>query len=248
MSDLTMTDLTMTLTFGSSVRMGTGYATNGLDEVIDAMAPLSASGIKGVLRDEARLLLAPTPRAQDGTVSATDDHPFVTAVFGGPSGRQCPWNFDIEVHGESESTAEEMPAADKGQGDTPPPSPQRHPVAVTSRAGLRLDDTGSIVDGALLVKQEAWIGTATLRLFQRDQLCSSGLPEPWKHDRERVRQAHLALISVAARLVDKVGQRKTRGMGWVEFTPDPRRPIKKDLEIVRQIMAGRHAKEAASNG
>lgn len=241
-----MNDLTMTLAFGSSVRMGTGYATNGLDEVIDAMAPLSASGIKGVLRDEARLLLAPTPRAQDGTVSATDDHPFVTAVFGGPSGRKCPWNFDIEVHGGSESTAEEIPAADKGPGSTPP-SPHRHPVAVTSRAGLRLDDTGSIVDGALLVKQEAWIGTATLQLFQREKLCSCGLPESCKHDREWVRQAHLALISVAARLVDKVGQRKTRGMGWVEFLPDPQRPIEKDLKIVQQIMAGRPAKEAASN-
>ncbi|SYZ32979.1 RAMP superfamily CRISPR-associated protein [Propionibacterium australiense] len=240
-----MIDLTMKLAFGSSVRMGTGYATNGLDEVIDDKAPLTASGIKGVLRDEARLLLAPTKKGED--ISAKDDHPFVTAVFGGPSGRQCPWNFDIDIHDERRGDAGRPSGPGEGQ-NAAEPNTNRHALEVTSRASLRLDDTGSIVDGALLVKEEAWIGTATLRLFQRDRLCASGLPESWQQDPEMVRQAHLALISVAARLVDKVGQRKTRGMGWVEFLPDPQRPIKEDLEIVRQIMAGQHAKEAASDG
>lgn len=201
-----MSDLTLKLVFEGSIRMGTGHAGLGLDEVVDGHMPLSAGGVKGVLRDESRLLLAPE-RGKDG--SFVKDHPFVTAVFGGAFGRQCPWNLDVEVDPDEK-------------------------VPVKTRASLRLND-GAAVPGALLVKEEAWVPSATLRLFQRGPLSSDGLPADWEDDPRKVRQAHLALVNVAARLVDKVGQRKTRGMGWVVFEADPARELGEDLAVLKQI-------------
>lgn len=205
-----MSDLTMDLVFEGSVRMGTGRPGHGLDEVIDDHAPLCVAGVKGVLRDEARLLLDSRGDAR----TEPPDHQFITTVFGGPGAQRCPWNFDITVD---------------------------EPVPVTSRASLQLNDDGSLVDGALHVKEEAWITKATLRLFQRDQLGANGLPGEWKNDPHKVRDAHLALISVAARLADKVGQRRTRGMGWVMFAHDPSRSLETDVDIVEQIKEASHA-------
>mgnify|MGYP000911711244 CR=1 FL=1 len=139
-----MSELTLELTFYGSVRMGTGYAGKGLDEVIDEFAPLSAGGLKGVLRDEARTLLPPRYDA-DGRFER--DHPFVRAVFGDRFGQQCPWNFDV------------VPDAGK----------------VSARASLQIGPDGAVVKGALLVKEEAWIGSARLDVFQRGPLSDAGM-------------------------------------------------------------------------
>ncbi len=195
-----MSELKLTLTFEGSVRMGTGFAGKGLDEVIDEFAPLSNGGIKGVLRDEARILLPPKRNGAQFVA----DHPFVRSVFGDKFGRQCPWNFDI------------APTAG---------------VAVSSRASLQLNDDGSVVKGALLVKEEAWISTAELHIYQRGSLPSLGAPRGWKDT--DVKSGHLALLHLAARLVDKIGQRKTRGMGWVAFSSD--RDPSSDLELIEAI-------------
>lgn len=198
-----MSELTLELVFEGSVRMGTGHAGKGLDEVIDALVPLSNGGIKGVLRDEARILFPPKNSKQE----FESDHPFVQAVFGDKFGRHCPWNFDI------------VPAQGK----------------VSPRASLQLDADGSVVNGALLVKEEAWIPSATLHIYQRHALGTNGVPAGWPPD--QVKEAHLALIHLAARLVDKIGQRKTRGMGWVAFTSadDPRRDVSQDLALINQV-------------
>ncbi|NLI85099.1 MAG: hypothetical protein GX440_06845 [Propionibacterium sp.] len=191
-----MSELTLELTFYGSVRMGTGYAGKGLDEVIDEFAPLSAGGLKGVLRDEARTLLPPKYDA-DGRFER--DHPFVRAVFGDRFGQQCPWNFDV------------VPDAGK----------------VSARASLQIGPDGAVVKGALLVKEEAWIGSARLDVFQRGPLSDAGMRLGAS---EEIKEYHLALISLAARLVDKVGQRKTRGMGWVAITSD--RDAEADLDRI----------------
>lgn len=198
-----MSDLTLTLLFNGSVRMGTGYAGKGIDEVIDEFAPLSSGGIKGVIRDEARILFPPN-LDQDGKF--VRDHLFVQAVFGDRFGRHCPWNFDV------------VPG----------------PATVKPRASLQLDKYGSVVEGALLVKEEAWFDTAQLDIYQRTQLTKDGAPASW--DIQKIRDAHLALIATAARLVDKIGQRKTRGMGWVAFSSDSSvRDVKADLDLIEQI-------------
>lgn len=217
-----MTVLVLDMRFTTNVRFGTGAASGGLDEVIDRSAPLSAAAIKGVLRDEARLLLPgaePDPsyvRAGFGDTSSgrpldgstiKGDHPFVKAVFGDTRSAQSPWNFDVRPVGS---------------------------VQYTRRANVRLDENGAVAPGAFLVKEEASISRATVEIHLRSPLTGAGLPEALQ---PRERDCHLALLHVAARAAEKVGQRRTRGMGWVAFTSD--RDVNADLDLVWTIREGR---------
>lgn len=131
------------------------------------------------------------------------DHPFVAAVFGADRGAQCPWNFDV------------------------------HPVEevkYSRRASIRLDKNGTVIDGALLVKEEAWIRSARVEITMRSMLSGGGLPVELA---EQECECHLALLHLSARAAEKVGQRRTRGMGWVAFTCD--RSVPDDLDLVWQI-------------
>lgn len=186
--------ISMDLYFSTNVRVGTGAAYSGLDEVIDREAPLGSGAIKGLLRDEARWILPWT----DG------DHPFVRAVFGGPRGADCPWNFEVEPVGD---------------------------IHYSAHASLRLKEDGSAVDGALLVKEEAGIERARLEITQRAQFSGKGLPEELLGDE---RQCHLALLHLAARATEKVGQGRTRGLGWVTISMAGR-DVVSDLKLIWKI-------------
>lgn len=190
--------LTLKITFGTNVRIGTGSAADGLDETIDHSAPLTAGSLKGVMREEARWLLP----GQEG-----QDHPFVQTVFGGPGGASSPWNFDVV--------------------------PDVEP-AYTNRASLRLDENGHVVDGALLIKEEASIASATVTIAPRCPVTSDGLPPGLE---QQARECHLALLHLSARAAEKLGQRRTRGMGWQTITCKERR-VKPDLSLVWQIREG----------
>lgn len=128
------------------------------------------------------------------------DHPFVVAVFGGPRGEQSPWNFDVQPLGD---------------------------VTYSTRANLRLDERGAVVPGGLRVLEEASIGAASLRVDSRSPLHGRGLPHTLL-DRER--DHHLALLHLSARAVEKVGQDRSRGMGWVSISCD--RPVAADLDLI----------------
>ncbi len=186
--------ISMDLHFSSNVRVGTGAASSGLDEVVDREAPLGSGAVKGLLRDEARWILPWTP----------GDHPFVQAVFGGPRGANCPWNFDVVALGE---------------------------VNYSARASLRLKEDGSPVDGALLVKEEASIERARLDVTQRAPFTGQGLP-PSLLSQER--ECHLALLHLAARATEKIGQGRTRGLGWVAVGVRGRQ-VRADLDLIWRI-------------
>lgn len=191
-----MTSLTLTATFSTHVRIGTGAAGRSLDEVIDREMPLSNGSIKGVLREESRWLLPGT---------GDSDHPFVEAVFGDRR-IECPWNFNFAP----------MTAVPDN--------------AYSTRASIRLDPKGQIDNGALAVKEEAAIPRATVTITARYARSSRGLPDNLKAAAD---DCHLALIHLAGRAVEKVGQRRARGLGWVSLASD--RDVARDLELIWQI-------------
>ncbi len=141
------------------------------------------------------------------------DHPFVEAVFGTERARS-PWHFAVTT---SEPT-------------------------IGPSVGIRLDGSGQVEAGALIVKEVASVESATVRVTRRWPLTAAGLPgtladqdpEPY----------HLALLSVCARLTDKVGQRRTRGLGWVTLTPADR-DLESDVMLVWQVRAITVPAEAA---
>lgn len=200
-----MAALSFELMFATSFRFGTGQAGDGLDEVIDQRVPISAAGIKGVLRDEARWLLPPLA---DPSATKEKDHPFVAAVFGDERHR-CPWNFDVVV------AAEELARA--------------------PRASLQLDEDGHAVDGALHVKEEVFARSAQLDIYQRVAVTGHGLPTGVA-EADRV-EYHLALLHLSARAAEKVGQKRSRGMGWVSLVCAERN-VAADLDLLLALRKG----------
>ncbi|MDD7465070.1 MAG: hypothetical protein PUK59_02380 [Actinomycetaceae bacterium] len=204
-----MTDaLTLKMIFEGPMRVGTGYAGKGLDEVIDTQYPLHETAIKGVIRDSARILVAQLAKWDRG-----DDHPFITAVFGGGHGQISPWNFSVEI-----------------------PQPPR----LAARAGIKLNEDGIVEPGYLLMKEELWWSAEKppkLTVIRRGTIEP---PEGVNLNSESVINAHLALIHLAARLTQKIGQRKARGMGWVSFSAEssgrPERSVKEDLDAVTEAV------------
>lgn len=132
------------------------------------------------------------------------DHPFVMSVFGGPQGEQCPWNFQVT---------------------------QPSTVRYQSRASIRLGADGVVCPGALHIKQEATMGPATLEITQRSALPDCGFR---LYPGTRLVDYHMALIHLAGRAVEKVGQRRTRGMGWVSISC-PARSVWDDLALIWQL-------------
>ncbi|MFY9263793.1 MAG: hypothetical protein GX483_04850 [Actinomycetaceae bacterium] len=200
-----MSTLSFELIFTGPVRVGTGVAGNGMDEIVDQEHPLSETALKGVLRDAARVLLPGTSHGDDA-----EDHPFVNQVFGEPGVIPCPWNFSVT---------------------TPDP-------AVKNRAGIKIGEKGVVEDGALQIKEEIWFKSASrvkLEIYQRGNLTQLRASEKWTS--ENIKNAHLALLHLAARLTDKVGQRKTRGMGWVSFAmpKDNRRDVAADIKTLAEV-------------
>lgn len=173
--------ITLRVTFHGPMRIGTGTAGKGYDEIVDASEPLRSDSIKGVLLAEARLLL-PGP-------DATTDHPLVQAVFGGRA--KSPWNFLVDTS-------------------------QKH--APYPRASIRLEDGRKTTDGSLHVKEESWPDSATVSIEQRAPISLAGLPNGCTV--EQALDYHRALLYLAARLAEKTGQRRTRGLGWVSLTLD----------------------------
>lgn len=141
--------------------------------------------------------------------SGPDDHPLVQAVFGTPR-IQCPWNIDVK-----------------------PSAAPRY----TSRAGLQLDADGTIVPGALLVKEEASIGSARIVVVPRSERTPGGLDGGRVLTPAEIDDYHLALLHVSARAIEKLGQRRSRGLGWCSVEC-PDRDIARDLDIVWALRAG----------
>lgn len=135
---------------------------------------------------------------------AGEDHPLIQAVFGHGRGQECPWNFDVSTDTE---------------------------VVYTARASVQLDEHGVVVPGALLVKEEASVASAQLVIIQRRPVTMDGLP-PSNASLDPI-EYHLALLHVSARAAEKVGQRRSRGLGWVAFVSN--RDVAKDLQLVLDI-------------
>lgn len=76
--------LTFTLSFNQPFRSGSGRAARGLDSTVDEMALVQASGVKGLMRVEARRL--GTPRQ------------LVDEIFGTPK-QPSPWHWDVRTAG-----------------------------------------------------------------------------------------------------------------------------------------------------
>lgn len=209
-----MSKLALKATFQGNVRVGTGSAGNGLDEIIDRELPLGVGAVKGILRDEARWLL---PGAKDDSGSQLD-HRFVEAVFGSTR-IECPWNFDVAI---------------EAAGDNAP--------SYQDRPNLQLDSEGSLVPGAFLVKEEATIKVARISVYKRRPLSRHGLPTNVTNE-EDIERLHLALIHLSARAVEKIGQRRSRGLGWVAFELDDEpvkaeERVKTDLDLLWPIRNG----------
>ncbi len=99
------------------------------------------------------------------------------------------------------------------------------------RPRIRVGDGGTVVPGALAVSEEAGIRQASIEIVSRGPIPSLGVPsglDPLT--------CHLAILSLAAHAVEKLGQQRTRGLGWVRLTSD--RPVEADLELLWRIRRG----------
>lgn len=187
--------LTLILKFSTPVAMGTGEAGRGLDHALDHDEPLSASGIKGVLRDEARWLLPGPKPAQE--------HALVQAVFGSAT-LPCPWNFTVT--------------------DITKPH-----YAIRSR--IQIGSSGTVTPGALAVGEEAGIEEATIEVLPRGIPSNMGLSAG-----SNAQENHLALLNIAAHAAEKVGQQRTRGLGWMRMQTN--RDVQSDLRLIWQLRQG----------
>ncbi len=97
---------------------------------------------------------------------------------------------------------------------------------VVPQVNLKLTDDGQAEAGHLLVKELVGLQQARLHITQTGPLTGYGLPEG--SDPARY---HLALLHLSARMVEKVGQRRTRGLGWVALAVDGR-DVAPDLDLV----------------
>jgi hypothetical protein len=77
-------ELEFEVTFHSRFRVGAAYPRDGLDVVFDPAEPLPAEHLKGLMRYEARSLLADTGDAGTELIAAT---------FGEPGGQESPWHW-----------------------------------------------------------------------------------------------------------------------------------------------------------
>lgn len=98
---------------------------------------------------------------------------------------------------------------------------------VNARAMIRLDDRKRTVDGSLHVKEESFPRRATVTVVQRRRITGDALPPDV---RVEAQEYHLALLHLAARLCEKLGQRRTRGLGWVSLASG--RDPGKDLDLI----------------
>lgn len=110
----------------------------------------------------------------------------------------------------------------------------------TERANVALDDRRRALDGTLHVKEEVALAEATLTLTPHRRITNAGIP-PTVMTAPRV--CHEALLRVCVVAAEKLGQRRTRGMGWIGVERDPTWAIADDLRLVWAI---RDAKEASA--
>lgn len=103
-------------------------------------------------------------------------------------------------------------------------------VDVRKRAMMRLDDRKRTVDGSLHVKEEVFPTQATVTIVQRRRITGATLP---LEVRAHAAEYHLALLHLCARMSEKLGQRRTRGMGWVSLSAE--RDPEADLALIWKL-------------
>ena len=187
-----MTTINLSMYFEGPFRAGTGIAGHGVDEVVDLDHVVTETAVKGILRSAARILLPSTssPEGGDGALDSA-------AAVNGDS------PLIKHVFGELGNEA----------------SPWNFMVQASERiahmgvrANVRIGDDGSVKPGALLMKEEVWMNTqdnpVKVVITSRRNLDGKDLKD------------HCALLRLSALLVDKIGQKKSRGMGWVSMSVD----------------------------
>ena len=98
--------------------------------------------------------------------------------------------------------------------------------------------------GAFLVKEEAHIAQARINVYQRSKLSQAGLSNLGSElSADEIKKYHLALIHLSARAVEKMGQRRSRGLGWMainlDAAPDEQvQIVKADLDLLWEIRNG----------
>lgn len=98
---------------------------------------------------------------------------------------------------------------------------------IVPQVNLKLDEQGQAKDGHLLVKELVGLQQAEMQITQTGPVTTAGLPQAASDPV----QYHLALLHLAARMVEKVGQRRTRGLGWVCLEV-PDRDLRQDLDLI----------------
>lgn len=90
---------------------------------------------------------------------------------------------------------------------------------IRPQSRIALDARRRTQPGALFVVETAHTPHATATIWQQDQIVAGQL------------QAHLALLNLAARLVEGLGADRRRGLGWVTISTD-RHECDKDIAIL----------------
>jgi len=182
--------LTLQVAFHTPFRVATGNADDGADTAIDLMVPMPGSSIKGLMRAAARDVLGGLgPRRSGSNPPPDSDRPLVVAVFGDEPIGPRRDDGDSPWHWDDVQFDADLPAPVLGNR-------------------IRLEPTtGTVASGALMVAQQLPPTTGTVQIWRSGRIDPDQIP------------THLALLSVASRLVDGAGGDRRAGTGWVTLTP-----------------------------
>jgi CRISPR/Cas system CMR subunit Cmr4 (Cas7 group RAMP superfamily) len=210
-----MDRLDLDLVLHTPVHVGTGVSRLGVHETVDRRVPVPASSVKGVMRAAAVDLLspgrepfraspdtAPEPDDEHGRAGdvADDQPPLVRSVFGG-RGTASPWHWS-----------------------DPELVTSRPDDDVEHRTRIRIDpDTGTVLDGALVVTEVVRPGTMRLSVTRRRPVAPTDLP------------AHRALLVLSALLIDGVGGGRSAGLGWASLTPVSGTPVPDPARLLQEV-------------
>lgn len=173
--------LTFTVTFHGPFRVARGEAAGGADATVDRRTPLPASSLKGLMRGAAANFL----RIPD---------PWLADVFGTDTGKDQP---GTELGTVLDQWCWSDPHIDQDK------------IAIGRAARARLQSDGTIMDGHLLIGEQAWVNQPVSFTVTR-----LGPIDPADVD------AHRLILRSSARAVLALGGQRRRGSGWVTIADD----------------------------
>ncbi len=173
-----MSKITITITFYTPFRVGSGSAGEGLDVTLNHDEPLPEAHVKGLMRAAARRFLPGTEHNGNFT-----DHALVREVFGART--ESPWHWDPVVWKDKVSLSYETDIR------------------------IALDERRRTRRGSLQIAEQVRAESATMDIWLAGSL-----------DKERI-DIHVALLSLAASMVQDIGAQRARELGWVGITTEP---------------------------